>query len=264
MRRIVIGKSFAGVLMLMMIATGTVLSQEPDAVKGDAILKAMSLKLASAESFAFSTAEFHDVIKPNGQKSQLNMTRDVLVRRPNSFWTRYAGDRDWEMWYDGKMLTGISPAKKVFIQHETPPTIDATMDMLAERLNLDLPMSDVLYSSPYDAFMDAQTKGGFAGKEKIDGSACNHLIYAGEVVDWQLWVDEKSSLPCRLEMTYKKQTGPPFYRITFSRWNLKPQIKADAFLFKIPDGYVRIPILERVLLQRQESSQSQTAPSEHP
>lgn len=238
--------------------------QSADAAKGDTLLKAMSGKLAEAQSFSFSTAEFHDRLKQNGDRVQINVTRDVMVRRPNGFWTKYSGDRDFEFWYDGKLLIGISSEKKIYIQREMPPTLDETLDMLAQRLNLDLPMSDVLYSSPYDAFMDGQTRGGFMGKEVIDGSSCSHLAYVSASVDWQLWINDKNSLPCRLEMKYKAEKGISFYRITFSKWNLKPKLEADAFAFKIPDGYVRIPIVERVVTQPGSSEQTQTTPSNNP
>lgn len=233
-------------------------SQNVDSAKGEVLLKAMSRKLADAKSFSFSTSEFHDRIKPNGQKVQINVSRDVIVRRPNGFWTKYSGDRDFEFWYDGKMLTGISNAKKIYIQRELPPTLDEALDMLAKRLNMDLPMSDILYSSPYDAFMDDQTHGGFKGKENIEASSCSHIAYVGAAVDWDLWINEKDSLPCRLEMKYKGEKGISFYRITFSKWNLNPQVKAETFTSKIPEGYVRIPILERVELQ------TQTAPANKP
>jgi hypothetical protein len=228
------------------------ISQNTDPAQGEKLLKMMSRKLADAKLFTFSTSEFHDRFKPSGQKVQLTVTRDVIVRRPDGFWTKYKGDRDFEFWYDGKMLTGISNEKKIYIQHEMPPTLDQAMDMLAQRLNIDLPMSDILYSSPYDAFIDDQTRGGFKDKEVIEGSSCNHLAYIGAAVDWELWINEKDSLPCKLEMKYKGEKGVSFYRITFSNWNLKPQLKQDAFASKIPEGYVRIPILERVVVDKKE------------
>lgn len=251
-------------LVILAVLMTSYVHAEPDSVKGAALLKAMSSKLAAAQIFSFQTKEFHDALNRKGEKVQINMTRDVLVRRPNGFWTKYTGDRDWEIWYDGTRLTGISDDKRVYIQHEMPPTLDAAMDMLAVRLNLDLPVSDILYSSPYDALMDAQTQGGLVGKEKINGSLCSHVIYAGTAVDWQLWIDDRTSLPCRLEMTYKKASGNPFYRITFDKWNLSAKPKEDAFTFKIPQGYARIPILERVLLRPGGSTQTQTMPANNP
>jgi hypothetical protein len=236
-------------------------SEDLEALKGDALLKAMSQKLAAAQAFSFHTTEFRDQFNRSGQKVQINTTRDVLVRRPNGFWTKFTGDVEWEFWYDGKMLTGVFPAKKIYVQRELPPTLDDAMDMLAKRLNIDLPMSDVLYSSPYDAFMNAQTQGGYSGKEVINGSSCGHLVYTSPAVDWQLWIDEKTSLPCKLEMTYKKEKGHSFYRITFSNWNLSAKISENAFVSKIPDGFVRIPILERVAIRPGGASQTQTGPT---
>jgi hypothetical protein len=240
------------------------LSQNADPAKGDMLLKAMSRKLAEAQSFSFSTTESHNRLKRNGERIQISLTRDVLVKRPNGFWTKYTGDRDFEFWYDGKLLTGISRDKRIYVQHEMLPTIDETLDLLAQRLNLDLPMSDVLYSSPYDAFMDDQTTGGFISKEVVDGAPCSHLSYRSPPVDWQLWINDKNSLPSRLELKYKKEKGGSFYRISFSKWNLKPNLKKDAFLFEIPEGYVRIPILERVVIQPNGSAQTQTKTSQNP
>jgi hypothetical protein len=238
------------IFIFVIFFSGSAICQSSDAKKGDALLKAMSKKLSEAQSFSFSTIEFHDRLKPNNERTQINVTRDVVVRRPNGFWTKYKGDRDFEFWYDGKMLTVISDAKKIYVQRELPPTLDEALDMLAQRLNVDLPMSDILYSSPYDSFMDNQTHGGFVGKENIDSSSCSHLDYTNPAVDWQLWINDKSSLPCKLEMKYKTDKGNSIYKITFSNWNLKPELKSDLFAAKIPEGYVRIPILEKVTIQK--------------
>lgn len=250
------------VLILLLFAASGMGANSPDAKKGEALLNAMSRKLADAKSFSFSTTEFHDTLNRRQERVKLNTTRDVLVRRPDGFWTRYKGDRDWEFWYDGKLLTGISAAKKVYIQHEMPPTLDASIDMLAERLNLDLPVSDLLYSSPYDAFIDGQTRGGWVGAQVINGASCQQLSYSSSAVDWKLWINEKTSLPCQLEMTYKKENGNPFYRISFTKWNLFAPLPQGAFAYKIPEGYVRIPMLERVVLKP--GDQTQTHPAKDP
>lgn len=236
-------------------------AQQIDSAKGDAMLKAMSQKLASAQTFSFETTESHDGLSPSGRKIHVDATRQTLVRRPNGFWTKFSGDRDWEFWYDGKMLTGISNEKKIYVQRAMPSTLDATIDMLATRLNLDLPMSDILYSSPYDAFIDEQTQGGFAGMGKIGDSSCGHLVYTNPAANWELWIDEKTQLPCKLQITYKKDTGHSFYSLTFSNWNFSPQVKDDAFAAKVPQDYVRIAMLERVLLRKGKSAQTQTAPA---
>lgn len=240
----------AGLFIFVLIGiVGSAFSENADAAKGDKLLKAMSDKLKDAQLFSFTTTEFHDRLKRNGERVEINVERDIVVRRPNGFWTKYSGDRDFEFWYDGKLLTGISTEKKIYVQREMPPSIDEALDLLAQRLSMDLPMSDLLYSSPYDAFMDNQTKGGFVGKETLDKSSCSHLAYTSALVEWQLWIDDDTSMPCQLEMKYKGEKGISHYRIRFSKWDLKPKIEADTFAFRIPDGFVRIPMLERVVVQ---------------
>lgn len=256
---IMVRKAFLKILIVLLIGVfAEAAEQQPDAAKGDRLLKAMSRKLEAAASFSFNTVEVRDQLDRRGKPVHIEATRDTVVRRPNSFWTKFTGDRDWEIWYDGKQLTAVTAEKKAYIQAEMPPTLDETMDLLAVKYNLDLPMSDVLYSSPYQAFMDEQTKGGFTGTEKINGATCNRLSYSSPTADWRLWVDDRTSLPCRLEMTYKKQAAKTSFVITFRDWNLSPQIREGTFAFRVPEDYARIPILQRTGAP---APQTQTSPT---
>jgi hypothetical protein len=54
------------------------------------------------------------------------------------------------------------------------------------------------------------------------------------------------------------EDGAPNHVITFKNWNLAAEIPADQFAFKIPEGYERIPVLERVRLTNKPSPQTQT------
>jgi hypothetical protein len=253
----------ASLLVLLLICgTGPVYSQNVDATKGEAFLKQMSEKLAASKSFSFSTTELQDKIGADGKKAQLKFSRDALVRRPDGVWTHFQGERDWKLWYDGKFLTIVSDKDKIFVQRATPKTIDETMDFIAERFDMDLPMSDILYSSPYEAFMAGGSKGGFVGVEQIEGASCSHLSYQNKAVAWHLWINEKDSLPCKLQIQYKETEGQPVSEITFRNWNLAANVKENAFAFNIPAGYERIPILERVRLKEVDEPQTQTKPND--
>ena len=48
-----------------------------------------------------------------------------------------------------------------------------------------MPIADVIYSLPYEAFIGRDTKGGFVGRETIDGIECAHLGYTDKLVDVQ-------------------------------------------------------------------------------
>ncbi len=249
-------------LTVLLVACNPAQSQEPDAIKGDMLLKQMSDKLSTSKSFSFNTSELHDKTGPNNKTTQMKFSRDALVRRPDGLWSHFQGDRVWKLWYDGKFLTIVSDKDKIFVQRATPRTIDETLDFIAERFDMDLPMSDILYSSPYDAFMAGGSKGGMVGVEQIDGASCSHLSYQNEAANWHLWINEKDSLPCRLEIQYKEEEGQPISQITFHNWNLAAVVQDDAFAFKIPNGYERIPILERVRLKEVDEPQTQTQPKE--
>ena len=52
-----------------------------------------------------------------------------------------------------------------------PETIDRTLDALAERYDMPLPMGDMFYSSPEKALLSDTTTGGYAGTENVGDNA---------------------------------------------------------------------------------------------
>lgn len=223
---------------------------------GKAILKKMSDKLSSAKTFSFSTSEILTRVRLSGKKEDVQLARQALVRRPNGIRYTFQGGRDWNLWYDGKFLTAVSDKEKGFIQASMPPTIDEALDEVADRFDVNMPVSDLMYSSPYDSFMEAKATGGVVGTETIEGQPCDHLSYKTEFVDWDLWVSQKDSLPYQLEMKDKGDSRNPYAKITFKNWNLNAQATDKDFAFVIPDGYHRIPIMEKVRIEEK----SQTKP----
>jgi hypothetical protein len=64
------------------------------------------------------------------------------------------------------------------------------------------------------------------------------------VVDWRIWIANGTRpLLCQLEITYKTEPGSPKSLMTFGDWNFEPEIDANTFEHKAPQGYTRIPIL---------------------
>jgi hypothetical protein len=224
----------------------------------DEILKKMSDKLASAKTFTFSTSEVHTRVKLSGEKNDVRLEREALVRRPNGIRYTFKGGREWSIWYDGKYLTAVSDKEKGFIQTSTPPTIDETLDEVADRFDINMPVSDLIYSSPYDSFTSSNSKGGVVGTQSVEGKLCDHLVYKTDAVDWELWVGKNDSLPYELVLNYKDDVRNPRQQIIFKNWNLNAEATDKDFAFNIPQGYQRIPIMEKIRLV--ESSQTQTQP----
>ncbi|PWT89783.1 MAG: hypothetical protein C5B54_08340 [Acidobacteria bacterium] len=224
----------------------------------DQWLKKMSDKLASANAFTFSTTETHDGMSPSGKQINRSFSRTVLVRRPNRVYIRVDGKKDWNIWYDGKFITAVSETDKAYIEASMPATIDETLDEIADRWDMNMPMSDVLYSNPYESLISPETKGGPAGDEKIGGILCHHSAYQDAATKWEIWISDKDALPCKLKIVFEEQERKTVSVINFSNWNLSPKVSDQDFVAKIPDGYERIPVMERVhLVPRSELPQTQ-------
>jgi len=234
-------------------------SQPQSSAQGIQILKRMSDKLAAANAFSFNTSEVHDRLSSGGTMKQTKYSRQVVVRRPNGWHFVYSQGKDWNIWYDGKFVTAVSDADKAFIQASAPATIDETLDDIAERFDIFMPMSDLLYADPYDAYIGPETTGGVVGKETIEGASCDHLSFQDTAAQYQLWISDKDFLPRKLVINYTEDEGQPASQITFRNWNLSAKVTDQEFAFKIPKGYERIPILERVkLVDKAEAMESQT------
>lgn len=218
---------------------------EEKKARGDQILREMSNTLAGLKTFSFTADEVSDKVGPGSQKTQARVVRHVVVRRPDGIATRMEGDQGLNAWYDGKKLTLVSDAKKLWARGPAPSTLDETIDYAAAVYDLKLPWGDLLYSSPYEAFMTSDTTGGWVAVETIDGVECDHLSYQQPVVDWQVWVTRGEHRPKQLQITYKQDPGEPVTRVTFRDLNPSASVDEGTFAAKVPDGYTRIPLARR-------------------
>jgi hypothetical protein len=113
-----------------------------------------------------------------------------------------------------------------------------------------------MYSSPYVPLSDKH-KGGIVGTQTVEGKLCDHLAYKTDAVDYELWIGKSDSLPYQLVLNYKENPRVPRSQVIFKNWNLNASVTDKDFAFVIPEGYQRIPIMEKV---RVEESNSQTQP----
>jgi hypothetical protein len=221
--------------------TQQALTPEAARAKGDALLREMSKNLAASQTFAYSVDERRQ--SPGGTKGERKATRQVTVRRPNGVAFTGKGDGgDTAGWYDGKQITLVSHRDKVWARGPMPPTLDEALDYLADEYDVQMPTADLLYSSPYDAFMTNDTTGGWVDTQKIGDRSCEHLAYQQPVVDWEIWLSTDRSLPCQLKVTYKEIPGHPSTVVTYHALE-HPTVTDETFKAQVPDGYQRIKIL---------------------
>jgi hypothetical protein len=147
-------------------------------------------------------------------------------------------------WYDGQKLTFVSDAQKVWARVNAAPTIDDTLDRLAERLAMPMPVADFLYSSPFDALIGTASTGGYVGRETVNGVACFHLAYQHPGADWDLWVPEQGDpLPKQFRVTDKTRTPPRTVDVVFDQWVLGAPVTDATFTPVVPAGFERIPLV---------------------
>ena len=211
--------------------------------RGDEIVRRMSDDLARAKSFSVETTDTRTRARA-GKDVTVRTTRRLVVRRPDRLALQVTGDIDLRGWYDGQKLTFVADQQKVWARVNGAPTIDETLDRLADRLAMPMPMADFLYSSPYEALIGTKSAGGYVGRETIDGIPCVHVAYSHPAVDWDLWVAENDPpLPKKFRVTAKTSTPARTTEVMFAKWTLGVDAPEAAFTPEVPAQYERIQIV---------------------
>jgi hypothetical protein len=214
--------------------------------RGRELVQQMSTRLAAASELSATTTEVRDVVRVSGRKEPVSLTGVYTMRRPDRFHSKLTGGRGLEAWYNGKVLTIASHKDKVFAQAPMPENIDRTLDVLAERYDMALPMGDLFYGSAEKALLSDTTTGGYVGTENVGDTSCVHLAFKDVGVDWELWLPEKGDpLPKRLKIVQRQRRGQPEVDLTFTGWNLAPQVTTATFVPKLPADYEGIAIVQR-------------------
>lgn len=194
---------------------------------------AMCELLKSRPAFTFIAEVNAEQVYPNGQTVQLTHKVEVAVKRPDKLYSRVTGDeRNRIFVYDGKTVAVADLDRGVYAIADAPPTIDAMLDMMAEKYGVDAPLSDLLYADPCVAMLHDVRTGDCVGAHQAVGKSCDHLAFTQKDSDWQLWVEKgKPPLPRKLVINDKQVMGWPQFAATFSDWDLNPRLPAGLFTF---------------------------------
>ena len=240
--------ALAGLAALGLAACGT---GEPttDAerlARGRELVQQMSVRLAAANAVSVTTTETREVVRLSGTKESVSGNGEYTVRRPDRFHARSSAGRGLESWYNGKVLTIAAHAEKVFAQAPMPEDINRTLDVLAERYDMALPMGDLFYGPAEKALLSATTTGGYVGTENVSGTPHFHLAFKDIGVEFELWLPTAGEpLPKRFRTVLTERRGRPVIDLTFNAWNLAPQITEATFVPKVPADYEGIALLQR-------------------
>ena len=210
------------------------------------LLKSMSATLSSAKAFSFRADINFDQLLTSGQQIQYGGKASQTVERPDKVYAEFAGDMDAKrVWYTGKDVTVLDVNKNLYGKLAVPATIDDAMDNLMDEYGFTLPLSDVVVSDPYAAFVTNVAAGVVIGDSMINGQGCKHLAFVEKYIDWQIWISNGAqALPCKLVITYKTLPGGPQYSAVFSNWAINPAIAPSVFTPVLPEGAEQITFIK--------------------
>src|SRR3954469_5423598 len=171
-----------GVVLLVLLAALPLVghAQQSDAVdaKADKILKSMGTKLGKARQISFDSHAIADQYTSDGQKVQYAKNQKVLLRRPDRLAVDVTGDiEDLQFRYDGKRVTLYNPRTHSWGTADAPALIDDTLDTLAEKYGMALPLADLVFGDPYKSLPEPVRSSQYLGVGYVFDVRCHHLAF---------------------------------------------------------------------------------------
>lgn len=196
-------------------------------------LEKMSDFLANQRQFSVQTDGSIEVVLDSGEKVEFDYSSDVRVKRPDKLRSDRRGEKaDAEFYYDGRTFTLYGKNKRYYATAEAPRNIDDAIDAARERLGIEAPAADLLYSNPYKILMEDVVSATDLGPAYVRGVSCRHLAFRGNETDWQIWIqDGPRPAPCKFVIVSKKVEGSPEFTVEFSEWNFSPKLGEEVFHF---------------------------------
>ena len=217
--------------------------------EADKLLRNMSEFIAKQQKFTVTAENSLEIVLKSGQKIQYTAPASLQIKRPNQLRASRKGDLvDQDFYYDGKTLTLFSPENGFYATSAAPATIDQTIDMARDKLDVIAPGSDLIYTDSYKMLTQDAVSGFYVGKAVVGGVTCDHLAFRGNEVDWQIWIQEGSKpLPKKYVITSKRVPGEPQFTVYINSWNLAPKLSDATFVFKPPKNAMKIDFLRMTI-----------------
>ena len=169
------------------------------------ILKAMTDYVSSQKNLTVSFNFDIEVMTTDLEKIQFTSSGQLQLTRPDKLHvTRKGGYADFELFYDGKMLTVRDNDANQAANTPAPASIDALVDELRSKLGVEAPGADLILTTVGDALTKDVIEAKYIGQGVVDGVECEHLAFRNAEVDWQLWVETGSKpVPRKYVITSK-------------------------------------------------------------
>jgi hypothetical protein len=205
------------------------------------LLKQMNAKLVAAQAFTFRARSTRTGAGMTDPLLAVLGDAKVAVRRPSHVRARASGATPpFDFYFDGATMTLYQPTLNVYATTETSRVVDALIPFALQNAGMLLPFADVLDGDAYATLIRSLTRARYGGTSTIAGNRCHHAAFAGPGAQWEMWIDARTSLPCRVSGSLRDMQGSPRFAVDFSDWKLDPQLPAERFVFAKPAGATEV------------------------
>ncbi len=208
-----------------------------DAVTVDGLLKAMTDTLTGAKSITLHVEKTFDDILVSGHKVQYSGAIDIALRRPDRLYVSYGDDfASREVWFDGNQFVLQDHTARVHGQLPAAGTVDATLDQIAEKYDVVMPLAGLLGDDVQQLIDENLQYGLYIGLSDVEGVPAHHLLLSSDSADWQFWIDAgETPLPLKIVVTDTTEPGEPQQTFLFTDWNLAADLPESMFTPEIPE-----------------------------
>jgi hypothetical protein len=216
----------------------------------DALLKAMSTRLASAKHYRFTASNTISKEVAEAQHQQPKNEVEVVVSRPAKFAAKISqkGTVAREMIYDGSTFTVVDGTNNFYSKAAHRGSLDSAVAEVTKVYGFQPPLAEFILSDPYRDLKHRVTGVTYLGKGTVRGTGgvvqCHRIGMHGALADAELWLGVTDSLPRRLKATKTGSAGADLLvDVDFLTWELNSQVSDSAFRHQPASGATEIPMI---------------------
>jgi len=237
-------------LLLLLACPVTARAQDvvddPAAIR---ILDRMCQVIGELESCRVTMTVARDVIDPDLGLVTRCAVDQVTMQGPDRALVDFNSDLSHRtLSYNGSQLTLYSYDENNYATIEAPPTTLELIGMLSQDYGIEFPAADIFYPTFADDLLEQSQRLAYAGMSVVDGKDCLHIVGTSDAMVVQLWVANDSfNLPVRLLFIEPAAKKNPRLDVTFTDWQLNPDLPPAIFEFLPPTTAAEVSLLPRTV-----------------